>query len=52
MLLLCVGSSAVPFDFLLHVILLLVVVCTPSVSSPPAYEMVLTEADEVTRASA
>ena len=52
MLLLCVGSATVPFVFLVHVIVLSVVVCTLSMSSPPPYEMVFIEADEVTRASA
>jgi len=52
MLVLPDGAMVALIDFLVHVILLSFVVCTLSVSSPPAYEIVLTSEDEVTRASA
>jgi len=52
MLVLPDGVLVVLLDFLVHVILLSVVVWTPSVSSPPPYEMIFTEVDEVARASA
>jgi len=51
-LLICTGSSVVLLDFLVHVTVVLDAVCTISVSSPPAYEIVFTEVDEVVRTSA